>query len=315
MNLHLLRIFFTVAEQHSFSRAAESLCLSQPAVSKSVRELEHQLNLPLIERTAGGMTRAKGARLTESGQAIFEHARGIFSLERAAIEDVRARIGLKRGRLIVGASTTIAAYWLPAYIAQFTQRFPSIEIEVRVGNTAYISETLIDCNIDVALVESAIDDPRIVATHWHDDELRIIAHPNSTLARKRKLSAAHLDEEIWLVRESGSGTREVSERMMQIHNIQPKRQIEFGSNEGIARAVASGLGIAMISTRVVHELLLLNQVKTVRYPHAHVLLRPLFFLRLRARPLSPLARAFHEILELPNSNPTPSKNGFQPTSK
>ena len=105
LNLHLLRVFFTVAELRSFSRAAEALFISQPAVSKAVRELECQIGLPLLERGAGGPKSARGVQLTPDGAAVFEHARGIFALERAAIEDVQARVGLQRGRLRVGAST------------------------------------------------------------------------------------------------------------------------------------------------------------------------------------------------------------------
>lgn len=107
-----------VAEHRSFSRAANTSFVSQPAVSKAVRQLEHQLDLALIERGPGGTRGVRGVRLTESGQALFEHARGIFALERAATEEVRARVGLKRGRLVVGASTTIAGYWLPTYAAR-----------------------------------------------------------------------------------------------------------------------------------------------------------------------------------------------------
>src|SRR5438309_11871436 len=116
INLHLLRIFCAVAEHKSFSRAADTLFVSQPAVSKAVRELERQLELPLLERGAAG---AKGVRLTANGAALFDHGRGIFALERAAAEDIRARVGLKRGRLAVGASTTIAGYWLPPYAAAY----------------------------------------------------------------------------------------------------------------------------------------------------------------------------------------------------
>lgn len=292
INLHLLRIFFVVAEQRNFSRAAELLFISQPAVSKAVRELEHQLGLPLIERGPGGARPGKGMRLTESGQAMFEHARGIFALERAALEDVRARVGLTRGKLIIGASTTIAGYWLPGYAARFMSAHPSAGLEVRVGNTQEISGQLIDCNIDVALVEGVVEDERITAMHWRDDELRIIARPDSALARKRRPGIEQLNAETWLLRETGSGTREFSERMMKQHHIEPQRIIEFGSNEGIVRAAAAGLGVGMVPTATARELYMLKEIRAVNYPHRGALLRPLFLLTLRDRPLSPLARTF-----------------------
>ena len=294
INLHLLRIFFVVADQRSFSRAAEHLFISQPAVSKAVRELEHQLGLPLIERGVPGSR--KSMLLTESGTAMFEHARGIFALERVALEDVRARVGLKRGELIIGASTTIAGYWLPEYAARFLAEHPSVRLEVRVGNTHEISEELIDCNIDLALVEGVVSDERIASAHWKDDELHIVARADSQLARRRKPGIAELDAEAWLLRETGSGTREFSERMMVEHGINPQRIIEFGSNEGIVRAVAAGLGVGVVPARTARELYMLKEIKAVNYPHAGVLLRPLFLLALKGRPLSPLARSFRDML-------------------
>jgi molybdate transport repressor ModE-like protein len=298
MNLHLLRIFAAVAEHRSFSRAASALFISQPAVSKAVRQLEHQLDLPLLERSAGGARSARGARLTESGQALFEHARGIFALERAATEEVRARVGLKRGRLAIGASTTIAGYWLPPYAAQFARQVPGTQLQIRVGNTQAVGEALIGCEIDLALVEGQVNDARIVATHWRDDELQIIAPPDAALARRRKPRVEELNAQAWLLREPGSGTREVTDRVMRARRIEPEQTIEFGSNEGIARAVAAGIGVAMLPARVVRELVRMGEVKALTVSHAVAspLVRPLYLLQLRERPQSPLARAFCALL-------------------
>jgi DNA-binding transcriptional LysR family regulator len=295
MNLHLLRIFTAVAEHRSFSRAAAALFISQPAVSKAVRQLEQQLDLPLMERGLGGARSAKGVRLTESGQALFEHARGIFALERAATEEVRARVGMKRGRLTIGASTTIAGYWLPPYAAEFARRFPSAELHVRVGNTRVVSEALIGCEIDLALVEGQVNDPRIIASHWRDDELQIIASPAA--ARRRKHTLEEMNSRVWLLREPGSGTREVTDLIMRAERITPERTVEFGSNEGIARAVAAGLGIAMLPGRVVRELTRIGELRPLTlHAAAPAFKRPLFRLQLKERPASPLHRAFCELL-------------------
>jgi LysR family transcriptional regulator, transcriptional activator of the cysJI operon len=293
LNLHLLRVFSAVAEHRSFTRAAETLFISQPAVSKAVRELEHQLELPLLERGAG----TKGVQLTESGRALFDHARGIFALERAAVEDVRARVGLQRGRLAVGASTTIAGYWLPPYVATFLARLPSVELQIRAGNTQAISQALIDCTVDVALVEGAVHDERIVATPWRDDELWVVVHPDSALVRKRKVTPVDWNQQSWIIREPGSGTREVAERTLLARGIQPKQTIELGSNEGIARAVAAGLGVAILPARVVRELTRLGEVMALSPRHFPNLVRPLYLLQLKERPHSPLTRAFCDVLQ------------------
>ncbi len=296
VNLHLLRIFVAVAEHRSFSRAAETLFISQPAVSKAVRELERQLDLPLLERDVGP---ARGVLPTESGQALLEHARGIFALERAAVEDIRARVGLRRGRLTIGASTTIAGYWLPPYVADFMTGLPAIELEIQAANTAAVSRALIECRMDLALVEGEVDDPRILVTHWRDEPLSVIAHAGSALARKPRPTFADLNQQVWLKRESGSGTRKVTERMTAASGIAPERQIVFGSNEGIARAVAGGLGIAMLPARVVAELCMAGAVREIPLPSGPLPLRPLYLLQLKERPLSPLARAFIEALRQP----------------
>lgn len=300
MNLHLLRIFFAVAEQRSFSRAAETLFISQPAVSRAVRELERQLDLPLLERDAG---RLREVRPTESGGALLEHARGIFALERAAAEDIRSRVGLKRGRLTVGASTTVAGYWLPPYMADFAAALPAIGLEIQVANTAAVSRALIECQMDLAVVEGVVDDPRIRVTHWRDEALTVIAHPRSALARKSRPALADLNAQVWLTREPGSGTREATERMAAACRITPERQIIFGSNEGIARAVARGLGVAMLPARVVIELSAAGAVTEIRLPSGPLPPRPLYLLQLQERPLSPPARAFIEVLERPLDEP------------
>lgn len=296
VNLHLLRIFFAVAEHRSFSRAAETLFISQPAVSKAVRTLERQLDLPLLERDVGG---ARGVRPTESGQALLEHARGIFALERAAAEDIRARVGLKRGRLTVGASTTVASYWLPPYVAEFMADLPSTELEIQAANTRTVSRALIECQMDLAVVEGGVDDPRILVTHWRDEPLRVIAHPGSAIARKPRPTLADLNRQLWLTREPGSGTREVTERMTAACRIAPERQVIFGSNEGIARAVAGGLGVAMLPACVVEELATVGAVQEVRLPSGPLPPRRLYLLQLKERPLSPLGRAFIEALQRP----------------
>jgi DNA-binding transcriptional LysR family regulator len=298
MNLHLLRIFAAVAEHRSFSRAARALFISQPAVSKAVRQLEHQLDLALMERGVRGAGGARGVRLTESGQALFEHARGIFALERAATEEVRARVGLQRGRLAVGASTTVAGYWLPPYTARFARQIPGAQLQIRVGNTEAVAAALIGCEIDLALVEGPVNDARIAATHWRDDELQIIVARDAALARRRKATLEELNAQAWLLRESGSGTREVTDRVMRSRHIEPERTIEFGSNEGIARAVAAGLGVAMLPARVVGELVRMRELKmlTVSHATASSLVRPLYLLQLRERPQSPLAREFCALL-------------------
>ena len=139
-----------------------------------------------------------------------------------------------------------------------------------------------------------MNDGRIVATHWRDDELQIIASRDAAFARRRKQTLEELNAQAWLLRESGSGTREVTDRVMRAERIEPERTIEFGSNEGIARAVAAGLGVAMLPARVVRELVRMGELKalTLGRSVASTFVRPLYLLQLRERPQSPLTREF-----------------------
>ncbi len=292
LNLHLLRVFQAVVEQQGFSRAAEGLFISQSAVSKAISELERQLDLPLIERGSGGR---RGVQLTDSGQALYEHARGIFAMERIALEEVRDRVGVRKGALRIGASTTVAGYWLPSAIARFLQGFPGVTLELVVGNTSETSKAVIDCRIDVAFVEGMVDDPRIDATLWKNEALQLVVAEDSALARQRRPSNGVLDRQTWLLREAGSGTRQVTRAFLQSHGIVPRKTVEIGSNEAIARAVAAGAGIAILPTVIVADLIAVQRVRAVTMADEN-LSRPLFRLELANRPRSPALQSFLQLL-------------------
>lgn len=312
LNLHLLRVFHTVVTEGSFSAAARELHISQPAVSKAVSELERQLELVLIER--GGARAGQGMVLTDTGQALREHARAIFALEHAAVEELQARSGLKRGELIVGASTTIASYWLPRYLQQFSLAWPDIYVKVVAANTQAIVEDLYDCRLDLALVEGPVHKPGVAYYPWKEERLIIVAGPkhfdNHANSRKfpRRISgsgksimvaATDLQDSTWLLREPGSGTGEVTAKLLSLLHITPRRSLEIGSNEGIARAAAAGLGVAMLPFAVVEDLIQLGRVVEVKVAEMPGLSRSLYRLERRDRPVSPAAGAFLDILSRP----------------
>ncbi|WP_224096433.1 LysR substrate-binding domain-containing protein [Pseudoxanthomonas sp. X-1] len=287
LNLHLLRVFAAVVEHAGFSRAAEALFVSQSAVSKALRELEHQLDLPLIDRSGG-----RGVRLTEGGQALYRHARGIFALERAALEEVRERVGLRRGGLRIGASTTVAAYWLAEAFARHAARHPQLDSALVVGNTGEVADALIDCRIDAGFVEGPPHDERILATHWRQEPLQAVVAAASTLGAQRRASARQLAAQRWLVREAGSGTREVAQSLLAARGIVPARTLEIGGNEAIARAVAVGDGVAILPAAVVADLIAVGRLRALALPPGPPLQRPLYRLELANRPRSPALAAF-----------------------
>ncbi len=303
MNLHLLRMFHAVVRNGSVSSAAQELHVSQPAVSRALRELESQLNLPLLERDGGNV---RGIRLTEHGEALHAHAKGIFALERAAEQDVQQRVSLDKGTVHVAASTTVAAYWLPSYLALFRQAHPNVTCSLQVGNTDEVGHWLLDCSSDIGIVEGSLDDPRLHIQPWKEDAMVLVAVPDDPLVnvplpvRHQALQDAH-----WLLRERGSGTRTVTEQFWQARGLSPHHCTEIASGEAIARLVAAGFGIALQPRVLVSDLLQLQALAPVAFPSAQCAssthadtawVRKLHVLELRDRPDSPALRAFKHLL-------------------
>ncbi len=290
LNLHHLRVFGAVAECGSFTQAAAALRISQPAVSKSVQELERQVALPLLERAG------RSSRLTAAGEALAARARELFSVEASAEEELRALRGLEHGSLRIGASTTIATYLLPPILARFREAHPGVVVRVESANTRAIARRVLERRLDIALVEGPIAHPRLETTAWRDDELVLIAHPDHPLTRRRRVDAADLAGQRLIVRERGSGTREVGARALAELGVTLTVALQLGSTEAVQQGVASGLGIAIVSREAAADLLALGRVAVVRL-RGVVLRRTLCELRLTGRSSSVVARAFRSYLQ------------------
>ena len=284
MNLHLLRIFVCAVEENSFTKAADQLGISQPAVSKAVRELESQLDTLLLER------QGKYFKPNEAGQVLFDYGKSLFAMEREASEVLRAFKNLERGRLIVGASTTVASYWLAPYLKKFSDKYPGVDVQVVGANTENVAQLLLDCAVDVALVEGAVNDERIETRLWRTEEMVAIAPSFENSARKRDL-----DQQVWILREQGSGSRNVAEQLLMNKGIQTLRTLEMNSNEAIIQAVAAGCGVGIVPKITARDQLALRRVKRFALGSGKME-RPLFRLRLPHRPLSNAALAFEALL-------------------
>ena len=289
LNLHHLRVFASVAEHGGFSRAAVVLRLSQPAVSKSVRALEREVGTVLFER--GGRT----PRLTEAGALLFTRARELFAVERSAEEELRTLTGLERGVLRVGASTTVITYVLPPYLAHFRAAHPGVVLHVASANTRAIARAVLERRLDVALVEGPVDDERIEVVPWRDDELVVIGAPSHPLANRRSVSLDTLVTEPFIVRERGSGTRDVAEQALAAQGVRLTVAMQLASTEAIKQAVAAGLGLAIVSRSAIADQLALGRIAVI--PLRGVPLhRALTELRVVGRVPTAAARAFRSLL-------------------
>lgn len=293
MNLNLLRMFVCVADAGSFTRASEVMNITQPAVSRAVRELEAQLDTQLLERLG------RGVRPTEAGQLLYEYGRSIFALERKAAEAIESFAQLGRGQLTIGASTTIASYWLPPLLADFQRQYPGIELKLVNANTRLITDLLLECRVDVALVEGTVDDERLEVRPWRNEQMVVLAPKGA--ARKGggvpdgALDTRRLAEAVWITRESGSGSREATERLLSLLGIVDARRIEVGSNEAVVQSVAAGLGLGLVPRICARDQLALGRVRAIPTELGPIN-RPLFRLRLPQRPLSHAAVAFEALI-------------------
>ncbi|MFC5087607.1 LysR family transcriptional regulator [Microvirga arabica] len=291
MNLHLLRLFAAVVQHRSFSRAAEALFISQPAVSKGVRELEAQLGSPLLERGPGGV------HLTEAGNLLIKHARALFAAEQAAQEALDALRGLHGGSLRIGASTTIAAYFLPPLLGTFHRAHPEIELRLTSANTSTVTDLLLQRELDVAFVEGPIESAEIIVTPWRSDELGFFISVDHPLAvTEQPVPAVALANETMVLREVGSGTRDVVWDALTTSGIMPRRTLQVGSNEAIARVVAAGLGVGIMSSAVAADHVALGRLTKLSVDRVTIR-RSLTRLSLPNRQPSPASIAFDRLLD------------------
>lgn len=247
-------MFAAVVDHGGFTKAATALRLSQPAISKSLTDLERTLGVSLIDR--GG----RALRLTDAGRVLYARATELFGVERAAEQEVRELRGLERGLLRVAASTTIATYLLPPVLGRFHLAHPRIRIRVTSANTRTVLRMLVRFQVDVALVEGPVAHERVRVHDWREDELVVIAHPKHDLFSAAELDTSMLADQRFLVREPGSGTRDVTERALAEHSVRLSNTMRVGGTEAIKQAVAAGLGLAIVSRAAAEDQLVLGKI-------------------------------------------------------
>lgn len=288
MNLHLLRTFVSVVALGGFTRAAEAIHVSQPAVSRAVKELEDHFGMALIERGSSPV------QCTEAGTILYRHAQAIFALEQAAEAELKSLHGLEQGSLVVGASRTIATYMLPQLIARYLDMHPNIVIRTVSDNTHAIEQRLLSYELDIALVEGPIPDERIELLDWREDEMVILASAKQLFSDRQPMTAERLGDMRWIMRETGSGTRDVAQRLLREVGIEVRQMLEVGSNGAVVQCVAAGVGITMISLEAARDQLDLGRVATIEIAGFRPR-RPLYRAKVRDRPMSAAAKAFDAI--------------------
>ncbi len=245
MTLHQLRIFLAVARHLSYSRAAEQLRLTQPAVSAQVRELERHLGGVFFERIG------RAIRVTDAGAELLGYAEKVCTLvdeARLAMEEFEV---LKRGRVALASVSTAGAYVLPPLLGAFRQRHPGISISLEVGNREICQQRLLRREVDLVVMGRVPERIPHEAESFLPDELVLIAAPSHPLVRVKDIAAARLAGEPFIFREAGSGTRLNAEEFLCQRGIAAPVGLELGDTSAVKEAVAAGLGIALLSRHAI----------------------------------------------------------------
>ena len=242
MTIRKLEIYYTVSEMLNMTEAAKVLYISQPSISQVIKELEEEMKVKLFQRLG------RKLYITEEGKVFQKYALRILNLyeeSQKVMEDMRE---IRSGSLRIGASTTIGTYLLPDIIADFKQEYPKVDIELYITNTQEISEDLLKNNIDIGLVEGKVVVEELETMDLWEDELIIISSPNKKW--KKEIDRKKLEEETFILREKGSGSRKTYEDAM---GIRDKNVFVFGGTEAIKRAVIKDLGVACVSKLTIGE--------------------------------------------------------------
>ncbi|MEO5333716.1 MAG: selenium metabolism-associated LysR family transcriptional regulator [Magnetococcus sp. YQC-5] len=239
-----LRVFYSVAKHLSFTRAAEELYLTQPAVTFQIRQLEEHFNTRLFDRHHNRIS------LTEAGEMVFNYSDRILELYRETEKAINEMTGVTRGVIKLGATTTLGEYLLPQILSGYHEGFPGVQIRLTVHNTRMVVRKLEDATIDIGMVEGPVNNKNIVVSPCMEDELVLIMAPNHPLAKLDEIPVQRLKEYPFVSREEGSGTRVVITDLLGKYGVsydQLDMILEMGATESVKAAVEGGVGFSIVS--------------------------------------------------------------------
>ncbi|MGH8735909.1 MAG: LysR substrate-binding domain-containing protein [Burkholderiales bacterium] len=288
LTLRQLRIFEAAARHLHFGRAAREMHLTPPAVSIQLKQLEQHVGLPLFEQMGHRM------HLTRAGEELLRHSRIVLRQLREAEEAVNALKGAGGGELHIAVAST-AKYFAPKLLAEFRRIHPEVKVRLTVNNREALVRELSENNVDLALMGRAPRGLDTIAASFARHPLAVIAAPEHTFARRRRLALADLGGESFLIREQGSGTRNAMERMFAEYRFQPAEMIEMSSNETIKQAVMAGMGVSFLSLHTAGLELATGKLAVLRVAGTPVM-RDWFVIHRERKRLSPAAEAFKDFL-------------------
>ena len=254
-----LKVFYTVANRLSFTKAAGELFITQPAISKHIQELEEQYKIKLFDRNGSKIS------LTNAGELLLKHTKNIFEIYREIDFEMSSLINERKGLLRIGASTTISQYIIPPLLARFHQKMENIKVNLLNGNTEQIESALLNREIEIGIVEGQSKNKAIRYTQFLKDELVLVCKSSHALASKDEFTADDLKKMSFLIREHGSGTLEVIEhalKSLELKFSDLNIEMQLGSTESIKSYLVNSDCVAFMSVHAI-EKELKNQELTI----------------------------------------------------
>jgi DNA-binding transcriptional LysR family regulator len=287
-----LQVFHAVAKQMSFTKAAETLFMTQPAVTFQIKQLEEHFNTRLFERGHGRIA------LTPAGEIVLEYAERILALSSELETRLREMTGRLSGPLLIGASTTIAEFLLPRVLGEFKSQHPEVQPKLVVANSEAIENRVAEHTLDIGLIEAPSHLPSLLTQMCCEDELQVIIAPDHPLAKAKGVTPKQLLAYPYVSRESGSGTREFTDLYFRKAGVNPTELsvvMELGSPEALKGVVGTGLGFAILSKATVAKEQKLGELVAV--PLTPKLLRSLSLVYPKEKFRSRLVNTFVEFAQ------------------
>ncbi|MFS0889740.1 selenium metabolism-associated LysR family transcriptional regulator [Peribacillus frigoritolerans] len=251
-----LKVFVTVIEQQNFSRAGDILNLSQPGVSLHIRNLENELGTKLIYRSP------KQVQITEPGKILYRHAKQMLNHYETAKREINEFNNVVSGTMKIGASFTIGEYYLPKVLAEFAAQYPMVDIQIIISNSNDVIQGIRSNKLDIGLIEGETDYKDIDVRPFMNDEMIVVVPPDHPLSQMDLIEGNMLQNQTWVLREQGSGTRTYSDKLLSSLELNIKKTFIFTSIQGVKEAVMAGLGIALLSRLTVQKELKSNELNT-----------------------------------------------------
>ncbi|MBX9975021.1 LysR family transcriptional regulator [Cytobacillus firmus] len=242
-----LKTFVTLAEVKNFTKTAELLLMSQPSVSLHIKNLEKEFQTKLFQRSP------KYLKITPSGEILYDRAKQMITIYEQTRQEILEQQNTIKGDLKIAASFTIGEYILPPLLLDLQNQYPELNLQVTIANTEEVVQSTRSHHVDIGLIEGQTNERELIVTPFLEDELFIVTSNQHPLVQKEEATIADLQDQAWIMRENGSGTREYFNHVVRSNGLKVKSLLTISSNQGIKETLINGLGISILSGSVVER--------------------------------------------------------------